>query len=320
MKTAIIGTGKITERFIDAAQGQDIQLEAVLSRRMETGRSYGEKHGIPRVFTDIDDLAKSDIQAVYIASPNCCHAPQAITLLEQGKHVLCEKPIAASLSEVEAMYKAADAGGAILLEAMRSVHDPGFAKLAELVKEIGTVRRAKFTFCQYSSRYDNFKKGIIENAFNPQLANSALMDIGVYCVNPAVRLFGRPKKVTAESIFMHNGMEGMGSAILRYQNHLVELTYSKITQGYIQNEIQGEDGTLLIDAIEDTRRIELVRRTGEHEVFEIEKPANNMYYEVADFIKLVQEENTNHIHRKYSIMEMEVMDAIRNAAGISFGI
>lgn len=318
MKIAIIGTGKITERFIDAAKGQDIQIEAVMSRSREKGAEYAEKHGIPRAFTTAEQLAESDIECAYIASPNFCHAPQAITLLEAGKHVLCEKPIGATYDEVKAMYAAGDKGNAVLLEAMRSVHDPGFKKLNELVREIGTVRRAQFTYCQYSSRYDNFKKGIIENAFNPKLANAALMDIGVYCVNPAVRLFGKPISVTAESVFMHNNMEGMGTAILRYPDSLVELTYSKITQGYLPNQIQGEEGALIIDAIEDTRRIELIKRNGQRQVFEIEKRENNMYYELADFISLVNAGEIHHPHRQYSLMEMEVMDEIRCEAGIRF--
>lgn len=318
MKIAIIGTGKITERFIDAAKGQDIQIEAVLSRSLEKGSEYAKKHGIPRVYTDISQLIASDIESVYIASPNCCHAPQAIPLLEHGKHVLCEKPIAANFNETKAMYDAADRGNAVLLEAMRSVHDPGFAKICELIKEVGTVRRAQFTFCQYSSRYDNFKKGIIENAFNPKLANAALMDIGVYCINPIVRLFGKPTKVTAESLFLHNNMEGMGTAILRYPDMFAELTYSKITQGYIPNQIQGEDGTLIIDAIEDTRRIELVKRGGDRQVFEIEKCENNMYYEIAEFLILVSEKNVQHPHRQYSLDEMEVIDEIKTQVKLSF--
>lgn len=318
MKIAIIGTGKITERFIAAALGQDIQIEAVLSRSPETGSKYARKHGIPRVFTDIEQLAESDIEAAYIASPNFCHAPQAELLLNHGKHVLCEKPIASSYQEAKAMYAAADRGSAILLEAMRSVHDPGFTELCKLAGQIGVIRRAQFIYCQYSSRYDNFKRGIIENAFNPKLANAAIMDIGAYCVNPAVRLFGKPVKVHAESIFMHNGMEAMGTAVLAYPTGLVELVYSKITQGYTPSQIQGEDGTLIIDAIEDTRKIELVKRNGTHQVFEIEKHENNMYYEISDFIRLVKNGEINHQHRLYSLMEMEIIDTIRQSAGIKF--
>lgn len=318
MKFAIIGTGKITERFIDAASGQDIQIEAVLSRSGENGQNYANMHNIPRVFTDICELVESDIDAVYIASPNSCHAAQAIPLLSSGKHVLCEKPMASDLAEGMEMYCTAEKGNAVLLEAMRSVHDPGFVKLQELVKNIGTVRRVQFAFCQYSSRYDSFKNGIVENAFNPELSNAAVMDIGVYCVSPLVRLFGKPEKVTAESVFLRNNMEGMGTALLRYPGMIAEIQYSKITQGYVPNQIQGEDASLLIDAIEDTRHIELVKRNGQREIFSIDKRENNMYYEIETFLELIKAGDVNHPHKQYSLDELETLDRIRKSAGIEF--
>ena len=316
MKLAIIGTGFITERFIDAANGQDIQIDAVLSRNAEKGRIYADNHGISRVFTDIQSLAESDIEAVYIASPNSCHASQAIAMLEHGKHVLCEKPLTASLRDAEAMFAAADRGHAVLLEALRSV-DPGFYKIRELLPTIGTVRRVQFVMNQYSSRYDNFKRGIIENAFNPALANAALMDIGVYCVGPLVRLFGKPESVSAESVFLHNNMEGLGTALLRYPDMLAEVQYSKITKGCLPSQIQGEDGSLIIDAIEDTRRIERIMRDGSREGFIIDKRENNMYYEVETFINLIKTA-TDEPYRTWSLSEMKTMDMIRKAAGIEF--
>lgn len=317
MRIAIIGTGKITENFIDAALGQDIQLEAVLSRDFERGKIYAEKHGFSRVFTDIHALAESDIEAVYIASPNAFHAPYAVELLKRGKHVLCEKPMAASLAEGEEMFRAADRGGAVLLEGMRSVHDTGFAKLREVVKTVGTVRRAFFTMCQYSSRYDNFRRGKIENAFNPKLANAAVMDIGVYCVSPMVRLFGLPESVTAASVFLSNGFEGEGTAILKYPHMLGEVQYSKITRGSKTSQIQGEDGTILIDAIEDTRRIEIQRRDSETEVYIIDKKPNNMYYEVGEFIRMVKTGGAD-LHREHTLNTLRVIDEIRRVSGINF--
>ena len=317
MKIAIIGTGKITENFIDAALGQDIQLDAVLSRDFERGKIYAEKHGFSRVFTDIHALAESDIEAVYIASPNAFHAPYAVELLKRGKHVLCEKPMAASLAEGEEMFRVADRGGAVLLEGMRSVHDPGFAKLREIIKTVGTVRRAFFTMCQYSSRYDNFRQGKIENAFNPKLANAAVMDIGVYCVSPMVRLFGLPESVTAASVVLSNGFEGEGTAILKYPEMLGEVQYSKITRGPKMSQIQGEDGTILIDAIEDTRRIEIQRRDSETEVYIIDKKPNNMYYEVGEFIRMVKTGGAD-LHREHTLNTLRVIDEIRRVSGINF--
>lgn len=76
------------------------------------------------------------------------------------------------------MRKAALENQAVLLEAMRSVYSPGFQAVRENLHKLGKIRRVSFQYCQYSRRYDNFKKGIIENAFNPALSNGALMDIG----------------------------------------------------------------------------------------------------------------------------------------------
>lgn len=66
---------------------------------------------------------------------------------------------------------------------MRPDFDPAFDMIKNALPRIGKIRRASFEFCQYSSRYDRFKDGIIENAFNPALGNAAVSDIGVYCIH-----------------------------------------------------------------------------------------------------------------------------------------
>lgn len=320
MRIAIIGTGVITERFMEAARKvESIQLVGIFSRNQEKGATYARTHGLNHVFTRIEEVAASnEIDAVYIASPNSCHSLQAIELLNAGKHVLCEKPIASNHREAIRMYEVAKENNVVLLEAMRPVFDPGFAKMKELLPRLGTIRRVQFAMNQYSSRYDKFKQGIIENAFNPSLSNAALMDIGVYCVHPMVRLFGKPEKVVAESVFLNNGMEGIGTALLRYPTMLGEIQYSKITQGTLPSQIQGEEALMLIDAIQDTRRIELSYRDGSKEEFLIEKEENNMFYEVKEFVRLVQTNCVEHEYKGSSLAEIEVMDEIRRASGIEF--
>lgn len=320
MRIAIIGTGVITERFMEAARKvESIQLVGIFSRNQEKGATYARTHGLNHVFTRIEEVAASnEIDAVYIASPNSCHSLQAIELLNAGKHVLCEKPIASNHREAIRMYEVAKENNVVLLEAMRPVFDPGFAKMKELLPRLGTIRRVQFAMNQYSSRYDKFKQGIIENAFNPSLSNAALMDIGVYCVHPMVRLFGKPEKVVAESVFLNNGMEGIGTALLRYPTMLGEIQYSKITKGTLPSQIQGEEALMLIDAIQDTRRIELSYRDGSKEEFLIEKEENNMFYEVKEFVRLVQTNCVEHEYKGSSLAEIEVMDEIRRASGIEF--
>ena len=169
---AVIGTNKITDKFLAAAgKTEEFCLAGVYSRTMERALEYGKKHGARLFFDSLEELAAcGQIDAVYIASPNCCHAEQSIQMMEAGKHVLCEKPVASNAGEFRAMEGAALRNKVILLEAMRSVYTPGFRAVKENLNKLGRIRRATLQYCQYSSRYDNFKKGIIENAFKPELS------------------------------------------------------------------------------------------------------------------------------------------------------
>ena len=240
LKIGIIGTNFISDDFCDAAAQVDgIELYAVYSRSADTGNHFAERHNIPTVFTDYEQFLDSPIDAVYVASPNFAHCSQSIKAMEKKKHVLCEKPAASNAAELQRMRAAAENGQAVLLEAMRSVYDPGFQAIEANLYRLGKIRSVSFRFCQYSSRYDNFRKGIIENAFRPELSNGALMDIGVYCVHPLVRLFGMPEKIEGASVFLENGVDGMGTILAQYPGWQAVLQYSKITSGYTESEVQG---------------------------------------------------------------------------------
>lgn len=113
-------------------------------------------------------------------------------------------------------------------------------------------------------------------------------------------------------------MEGMGTVIVEYDGMLAELQYSKIDNSYLPSQIQGELGSILIREIPDTRTIELCLRNGQRETIIIDKHDHNMYYEVKEFIRLIESGESAEDHNKYSLMEMEMMDDIRKCAGISF--
>ena len=328
IRFGIIGTNFITDNLLAAAQKcPEFQLKAVYSRSMDRAREFAAKYGAELTFDDLEAFAScKEIDAVYVASPNCFHAPQSILMMEHGKHVLCEKPVASNLKEFQEMKAASQRNGVVLLEAMRSLHTPAFAAIRDNLEKLGTIRRVSFDFSKYSSRYDKFKKGIIENAFNPALSNSALMDIGVYCVAPLVALWGMPDRIASSSIILHNGMEGAGTIIAEYKGGAkegaavmqAELLYSKITDSKVPNQIQGEEGSMVIDSISTPQEVTILYRNGEKEILELPKVSNNMCYEIAAFIELVKKQQSDHIWNSYSEMEMRVMDEVRRQQGICF--
>lgn len=109
IRFAVIGTNTITDKFLQAASAlPDFKLCAVYSRTLARAREYAQKNNVSLVFDSLEALANSDqIDAVYIASPNFCHAAQSILMMQHHKHVLCEKPIASNASEFQQMYDTA---------------------------------------------------------------------------------------------------------------------------------------------------------------------------------------------------------------------
>ena len=116
VKFAVIGTNKITDRFIEAAKFcRNFELTAVYSRTKKRALAYGSKYDVALAYDDLDELAASrEVDAVYIASPNSFHAFQSIKMLKGKKHVLCEKTIASNKKELEQMLKVAKENGVIL--------------------------------------------------------------------------------------------------------------------------------------------------------------------------------------------------------------
>ncbi|MDY3250475.1 MAG: Gfo/Idh/MocA family oxidoreductase [Candidatus Choladocola sp.] len=320
LRTGIVGTNFVSGWMAEALeQTEGITAAAVFSRKQETGAAFAEKYGIPLVFTDFDEFIHSDeIDAVYIASPNFAHCQQAVAAMDAGKHVLCEKIIATNMSEFQQMKEAAIRNKVVLLEAMRPVHDPACQILLDQMPEIGPIRRATIEYCQYSSRYDKFKDGIILNAFNPEFSNAAIMDIGVYCVHFCVRLFGMPEKIHAESSFLRNGMEGCGILLMNYGSMQVEIVYSKITESAFPSIIQGENGTLTVDKLSTPKKLTRIGRDGTTELLPYSPAENNMVYELAVFRDLAAEGKWNHEYLAFSEMTMKIIDEARHQTGIVF--
>jgi len=322
IRFATIGTNWITEEFIKAGREiSNFTLAAVYSRTEEKAKQFALKVGAERIFTSLKEMAEnSEIDAVYIASPNSLHAEQAILLMNHGKHILCEKPLASNTSEVQAMMEAAKQNKIVLMEAMKTTLLPNFRAVQKHIHKIGKVRRYFASYCQYSSRYDAYKQGGVLNAFNPAFSSGALMDIGIYCLYPMVVLFGKPRHIKANSFLLESGVDGQGSILLDYGDMGGVIMYSKITNSHTPSEIQGEEGSIIMDAIHTPQKVEIRYRDGRTEEITEAQLHHPMYYEVKEFIELIetgkQESDINSHH--HSLMTMEIIEEARRQTGIVF--
>lgn len=302
MKTVrfgVVGTNFITDWMLKGASHESrFRLTAVSSRSADTARAFAQKYNVPYTFTSLEEMAQSpQIDAVYIATPNSLHAEQSLLCLRHGKHVLVEKPFATTLVDAKAMAAEAKARGLVIMEAMKTTATPNFIKLQQSLHRIGPIRRYFAAYCQYSSRYDKFKEGIVLNAFNPALGNGALTDIGVYCLSPMVALFGMPQTVKSISFPLSSGADGQGAALFGYPEMDAMVLYSKIADSALPSEIQGEAGTLRIPAINRFNGLTLRHRNGHIEELAEPHIDDDMYYEIKLFIdRILQCDTTPHLN------------------------
>lgn len=322
VRFGVIGTNFIVDKVLEAARlDHRFELTAIYSRTQERADEFAKKHNVPHTFTSLEDMLSSNlIDAVYIASPNSLHASQSILCMQHGKHVFCEKPFASNANEVKTMIAAAEKYNVRLMEAMKPTMTPNFSVIKDNLKEIGTIRKYFSCYCQYSSRYDKLKEGVILNAFDPSLSNGAVMDLGVYTIYPMVVLFGRPKKISATGLKLFTGADGQGSVNFEYEGMDATVMYSKIADSSLPTEIQGEEGTITADRINIINKVTLKKRGGEETIISTPNPTHEYYFEVAEFIDLIQknerESTINSLEN--SLITIEIIDEIRKQLEIIY--
>ena len=328
LRLGVIGSGWIANEMIHGAVSTGcFTVTAVYSRTLQRAQEFAEKHRepqqpVPRCFTDLEEMAVSpDVDAVYIASPNVCHVPQTRLFLQNGKHVLCEKPLAARGQDVIELYRLAEEKDRIYMEAIMMMSLPWLEELRRAVGKIGPVSLAKFDYCQYSSKYDGFLAGKNPNIFNPAMETGALMDLGIYTVYPAVWLFGEPLGITASANFLPGGADGSTAALLQYPDKLVVLTCSKTGQGECGSEIVGEKGTLCIPSVSTLTDMTLCLRGEEKTVLSGKAEKYRlMGYEAEQFARFIRQgpDKTYKQHRKTACQAALLLQQIRRTAGIRF--
>jgi predicted dehydrogenase len=319
---AVIGTNWISEKFVEAAlQSNHFQLGAVYSRRLDSAHGFAQRHQAPNCnfYNNLEELGMDKtIDAVYIASPNSLHCEQAILMMKYGKHVICEKPIASNIDEATLMYHCAKEQHVILFEAFKTEFLPNFKELKLNLSAIGKLRSVYLNYCQYSSRYQKYLDGENPNTFNPAYSNGSIMDIGFYCVSAAVSLFGKPDNIQASAKLLDSGVDAHGTAILEYPTFLLTIQHSKVSDGKVASELQGEGGVIHIKEISECNAFTIQKRGGKPQLMHVEQEDNSMIYEAVAFAEQIHEGSMNPAFVQRSLEVSEVTTEIRRQTGVTF--
>ncbi|MBQ2712266.1 MAG: Gfo/Idh/MocA family oxidoreductase, partial [Clostridia bacterium] len=249
----------------------------------------------------------------YLASPTRYHEEQARLFLQNGKHVLCEKPIALSLSEYQSLCALADEKGLVYMEAMMNGYVPELNLLEQKIAELGGAVSARLDFSQRSSKLDAFLRGEVASSFSKE-SGGALNDLGVYPIRLAIRLFGKVEEVQASAKKLHNGADGSGAALLCFRNVIVSVTYSKLCESAVRSEILCQNGAITIGLTSRLTGVTCRNSGGIIASGAAERGfAESITHELTAFIKAVNGEGKKayHSNREVTYECVRVMQCIR---------
>ncbi|KAF2102455.1 NAD(P)-binding protein [Rhizodiscina lignyota] len=322
---AIIGTGWITESFVESAHASGSwKLVAVYSRKAETAAQFGEKFGVHYVFTSVEDLAQDEgIQAVYIASPNSLHFEQAKFLLSHKRHVIVEKPATSRSKELNELFNLAHENGVFLIEANRHIQEVNFKILQKNLSRLGPIYGASLNYASYSSRYNAVLDGQTPNIFSLAFSGGSLVDLGVYPIAAAVALFGKPVSQTYKPVIIPSGGDAGGIVVLFYEKFAVSCLASKCFTSKAPSEVFGEKGTLAINAVTDIEHVTFLdARTKKSEELGEKKAELNLMEEAAEFARIIENGDKEAAGKleEMSKIVISITEDLRHQNGLIFDV
>ncbi len=246
VRWGLLSTAKINRRLIPAIRGSKRgQLSAVASRSQGSAEAYAVEWRIPKAFGSYEAMLESDeIDAVYISLPNHLHAEWTIQALASGKHVLCEKPMAIALPEIEKMISVAKETGLVLAEAFMYRHHPQTKIVGEWVRS-GRLGEITLVYGVFNFKLED--RGNIRLV--PEWGGGSLWDVGVYPLSFAQYVMGQmPKSVTGSQWIGESGVDELFSGLLTYSGNRMALISSSFKSPFHTTiEIMGTEGRLTID-------------------------------------------------------------------------
>lgn len=251
LRLGILGAAKIARLFVEAVRpSTKVVVEAVASRDVARGAEFARSLGIARVHASYEALLGDPaIEAVYVPLPNNLHAQWAIRAAEAGKHVLCEKPLAASAAEARAIFAAAARCGVHVVEGYPYRAQPQTRKVRELLAAgaIGHLRIVQASFGFPLADPHNIR-------MQPDLAGGAIMDAGSYPASFVRMVTGtRPVRVHAMSRWAESGVDLTTLATLEFPDGvLAQISCTFATARHRHAFIAGDQGSIATNYYNDT--------------------------------------------------------------------
>lgn len=323
MKLGIIGSGVIVQEFLPKLiklEGMEVKgIQGVIEQK-EQVEKLCEENKVPAAVFEFEDLIKLDIDTVYVAVPNHLHYMYCRKAIEAGMNVIVEKPLTSNIEEAEILRALSEEHKVFLFEAVTTVYFESFQKIREWIGKIGDVKLVQCNYSQYSRRYDMFKDGIIQPAFDPKKSGGALMDLNLYNLHFVMELFGLPQSAKYYANIEKN-IDTSGTVILRYPKFIAICTAAKDCSAPYNYVIEGTKGYITTQYPPNLiGEIRLHMNDGKEEKFSDGMASERLIPEFEYFIDCINKCDYDSCKNrlKKSIDVSKIQTQVRRAAGVIF--
>ncbi|WP_111684073.1 Gfo/Idh/MocA family protein [Winogradskyella tangerina] len=319
IRWGIIGAGKIAKKFAeDLKTVSNTELYGVASRSLSKAEKFASENNATVAYGSYKELANdSRVDAIYIATPHSYHHPHTLLCLKQNIPVLCEKPFALNLQEVNEMIQTAKDHNTLLMEAMWTAFLPHFNYVEKLLKSnhFGTILKLEADF-GFNPVYDETSR-----VFDKSVGGGSLMDIGIYPIFAALSTLGLPDTIEAKAKYFPNGADADCEMIFSYNNSEAYLKSTLLEETKTEAIFYCEKGIIKINGrFHEPTTVVLIDQYGNKELKTFDYKSIGYSYEIAHFNQLIRQQK-----KESEIMSFErsraliaTLDRIRGIIGLDY--
>jgi dihydrodiol dehydrogenase / D-xylose 1-dehydrogenase (NADP) len=246
IRWGILGAGRIAKKFAeDFKVVNNGTILAVASRSQDRSNEFAHEFEIPKAYSSYEEMVKnSDIDVVYVATPHNFHFEHASLCLNNGKSVLCEKPVTVNSAEFELLQNLAKEKNLFFMEALWTYYLPAILQAMDWIREgkIGAVKQLQVSFGFPGDMDEKMRLA------NPNLAGGALLDIGIYGIAMAELVFDEElEKIQSMAHFSETGIDDYNSIQLKYKSGgMAQISSSFVSELKNEAVIYGTKGRIEI--------------------------------------------------------------------------
>jgi predicted dehydrogenase len=319
VRWGVLGPGAIATGFADAmtlVEGGSIT--AVASRSLDRATDFADRYQVPKRYGDYQSLlADSEVDVVYVATPQSRHAEDTIESLQAEKHVLCEKPFALNHGQAQRMIDVAQAKSRFLMEAIWSRFLPAYTSLIEVLAD-GTIGEPLFVEADFGFRREvdpDFR------LFRLDLGGGSLLDLGIYPIQLCSLVLGPSEAVVADGTIGATGVDEFVAAVLRHSGDRLSVIKSSLRAPLsCSARIAGTDGVIEIPALMHCPESIRVASAAGIQLIDGSYEGNGLRFEIDEVHRCLESGQLESRLMPWSetLALASTLDSIRTAIGLKF--